>query len=99
MKKLKTPNIPSKFRITSKVDYEVLFVNEFPKDNTQVGEMRPQEKQIVIKNGQSNSELISTTIHEIFHCFSEEYNIGLTEKQVEKLEQATYRFLRLNGVL
>ncbi len=99
MKKVKTPVIPSKVRITAKVTYEVLFTDEFLAGPHLLGEMRPTEKQIVIKNGQSDTELAKTYIHELFHAISDENDIKLTEKQVRKLENAVYRFFRLNGIL
>ena len=98
MSKVKTPILPSHIRVTSKVTYEVLFTDTF-KDESVVGEMRKDARQIVIKNGQSNKELISTYIHEVLHVLSDENDVKLTESQVGKLELAIYRFLRLNGIL
>lgn len=91
--------IPSKVRITQKVSYEVLYVDEFP-DPRDVGECRPTEKQIVIKNGQSDTETYKTFLHELFHSFSFEYQgLNLTENQVQKLEEAFYRYQRLNKLI
>lgn len=98
-KKLKSITIPTSVRITPKVTYEVLFSDEISSGPDVLGEMRPVEKQIIIKNGQSQTELVKTTIHEIIHAISDENDIGLTETQVRKLENAVYRVLRLNGVL
>lgn len=91
--------IPPKVRITSKVSYEVLFVDEFPNPRT-LGECRPNEKQIVLKNGQSDTEIYKSYVHELFHSFSFEYpGLNLTEKQVQKLEEAMYRYERLNNIV
>lgn len=91
--------IPSKVRITSKISYEILFVDEFS-DPSCLGECRPNEKQIVLKNGQSDTEIYSCYIHELLHSFSFEYkDLNLTEKQVQKLEEAMYRYQRLNGII
>lgn len=91
--------IPPKVRITSKVSYEVLFVDEFSNPRT-LGECRYDAKQIVIKNGLSDTENYKTYLHELFHAFSFEYpGLELTEKQVQKLEEAMYRYERLNNIV
>lgn len=91
--------IPPKVRITRKVDYEVVYVDSFT-DPRQVGEARPEVKQIVIKNGLSDTETYKTFLHELFHCFSFEYpELVLTEKQVILLEEAFYRYERLNKII
>lgn len=91
--------IPSSVRITSKVTYEIVFIEAFP-DPKQVGECRLGEhKQIVIKSGQSPTETFLTCLHEISHSLSDEYGIGLTESQVLKLERALFNILKLNKLL
>ncbi len=91
--------IPSIVRATRHISYEVLYVEEF-KDKTQVGECRPNEKQIVLKNKESQTETFKTFIHEICHMISfEQPGLNLTEKQVRALEEGLYRVLKLNGVL
>jgi hypothetical protein len=98
-KKLKRVAIPNSVRITPKVTYEVLFSDEISSGPDIMGEMRPVEKQIIIKNGQSNTELVKTFIHELIHALSDENDVGMTETQVRKMETAVYKFLRLNGAL
>lgn len=98
MKRVKKPNIPSSVRITPEIAYEIVYVDEF-KDGNTLGEMRPQTRQIAILNGQSNTELTKTFIHEVLHAISDENEINLTEKQVLKLENALYRVLRLNEII
>ena len=91
--------IPSRVRVTKKVTYEILFVDEF-KDNSQVGECRPEEKQILIKNNISDTETFKTFIHEVMHSLSfETKKLNLTEGQVEKLEEGIFRLLKLNKLL
>lgn len=98
-KKLKSITIPTSVRITPKVTYEVLFSDEISSGPDVLGEMRPVEKQIIIKNGQSNTEMAKTYIHEVLHAISDENDVKLTEQQVRKLENALWRFLRLNNLL
>ena len=86
-----------KSRITSKIEYETLFIDKFPNDDTQVGECRLDTKQIILKQNQSPTEMLKTYFHECIHAASEEYKLNLTEKQVSGLEEAVYKFLRLNG--
>lgn len=90
--------IPALIRITAKIAYEVLFVEDF-KDGKTAGECRWDLKQIVIKNGMSKTETVKTFIHETIHAIDGENKIGLTETQVLKLEEGIYRTLRLNGWL
>lgn len=92
--------IPATVRITRNVSYEVLYTDDFVKDRKQVGEMRPDVKQIVIKNGQSDTETYKTFLHELFHALSNEYaGMNLTERQVQLLEEAFYRYERLNKIV
>lgn len=91
--------IPSTIRITRKVNYEILWVDNFPNPK-QVGECRFDPKQIVLKKNEPPVETLKSFIHELFHAFSFEYpGMNLTEKQVIMLEEAVYRFLKLNKFL
>lgn len=92
--------IPSKVRITSKVSYEIVFIDAFTADK-QVGECRYEAKQIVLKNGESDTETWSTFLHEVAHAMSFEYGdkAPLTETQVIWLEKAIKNFLRLNKLV
>src|SRR5258708_2712337 len=91
--------IPSSIRVTAKVAYELLWLKEFPKDPNQLGECRPTEKQIVINLNQTDIERLKCIIHECYHMLDLENEIGLTETQVLKLEEATYKFLKLNKII
>lgn len=98
-KKLKD-KIPPKVRVTSKLSYEVVFIDAFPNEN-QVGECRYNEKQIVIKTGLSDSETWGTFLHELAHAWSFEYGgkNPLTETQVIWLEKALKNCIRLNNLV
>jgi hypothetical protein len=76
-----------------------VYIDSFPDYPQQLGEMRPDIQQIVIKNGQSATETAKSILHEVIHAISDENDIGLTEKQVEDLEDAVWRFLKLNKIL
>lgn len=68
--------------------YAISWVDEFPKDHTQLGEtVFGDQKQIKININQSIKEAVHTYWHEILHCLSEEYKANLTEKQVLALEK------------
>lgn len=92
--------IPPRVRITSKVSYEIVYSDAFPMEK-QVGECRPNEPhQIVIKNGQSDTETFKTFLHEFWHSVSAEYpGINLTENQTLALEHATFKVLKLNKLI
>jgi len=97
-KKLKLPKIPSHVRVSPKETFEVVFTDSFTDPRT-VGEMRLDTKQIVIKNGQSESEIFKTYIHELLHLLSDTNDAKLTERQVGIMEKAIWRFLRLNNFI
>lgn len=87
--------IPPKVKIKNNCYYEVVWVTEFPKDKRQLGETRYDTKQILINTNQSDKETVGTFFHESFHAFGHEYDIGLTEPQIIKLENALYYMLQL----
>ena len=94
-KRIKYPSIPSHVRVTAKRTYEVVHIEEFK--GQFLGECRFDPPQIVLKKGQTPKEEFSTFIHELCHAISEEYKVGLTEKQVLALEKGLLNFLKLNG--
>lgn len=97
MARRKYPDIPSHVRITARRDYEVTYIDTFKNDPEQLGECRLEPPQIVIKTEQPPGEKFSTFIHETIHALDFEDKIGLTEKQVLKLERGIFRMLKLNG--
>lgn len=68
-------------------EYEIVWVDTF-KDETIEGETRFNSSQIVLKMDKDNKEVVHTFFHELLHAASEEYDVGLTEKQVKKLEKS-----------
>lgn len=79
-------NIPHRIKIGT-TEYEVLYVDDF-KDGATAGETRWDPPQIIIKNGMSAKETVHTAFHEFIHAVSAEYDVNLTESQVEALEQS-----------
>lgn len=81
-------NIPSSVKI-GKSTYEIVWVNDFHKDEHQLGESRfGALKQIVINLNQPIKEAVHTYWHEVVHAISYEYDINMTEKQVRKFEKS-----------
>ena len=67
----------------------MLWINDFHKDEDQLGESRfGALKQIVINLNQPIKEAVHTYWHEVIHAISAEYDINLTEKQVRKFEKS-----------
>lgn len=91
--------IPNRVRITQKVSYEIVFIDNFTTSDSTLGECRFDTKQIVINQNQSNTEKLKTVLHEIVHAIALENNIALTETHVLGLEDGIWRFLKLNGLL
>lgn len=80
-------NIPSSIKIGTST-YEILWVQEFHKDNHQLGESRFGElKQIVISLNQPIKEAVHTYWHEVIHAISVEHGANMTEKQVRSFEK------------
>lgn len=90
--------IPNKVQVTSKVFYEILWTPSIHKAEDCYGIMRPDAKQIVITQGYPPKATVTTYLHEAIHAFSEEYEVGLTESQVRKLEKALHYVLKEGNV-
>lgn len=90
--------IPQTVQVSRKGKYEVLWTDKIKEDDRTLGETRFDPKQIVIKTGQTYKESVSTYLHEFLHAVSEEYEVGLTEKQVRALEKAVYFVLKEGNV-
>lgn len=81
-------SIPAKIIIGKSV-YKIFWVDEYPKDNKQLGETNFSPiKYISININQTVKESVMTYWHEILHAMSYEYNANLTEKQVLALEKS-----------
>ena len=88
--------IPTHVRIKD-VEYEILYTNDF-KDGETLGETRLNTKQIVLKTNETDKETVHTYIHECLHAVSEEFDVGLTETQVRKLEKSLTNFLTSGNI-
>lgn len=90
-------HIPNKVQVSSGVVYEILWVDEFI-DNTNVGECRYDQQQVVLKKGLSHKQTLETYIHELLHLFSHEYGVDLSEQDVLKLEKIIPFILKENNI-
>lgn len=86
--------IPHKLQVTSRVFYEVLSSPKIVGGEDCYGVMRPDLKQIILTEGMTPKNRVTTYLHEVVHAFSEEYDIGLTEAQVQKIEKTVYYLLK-----
>jgi hypothetical protein len=106
-------SIPPRIRITAKVTYEVRWTESFrPAPETDeyytadyAGECDYHKKQITLLLGKPPRQTYMSFIHEVLHaiCFEAAKNTPLqkkplTEGQVEALEQAFSRILKLNKI-
>lgn len=89
--------LPSHIRVTSKSSYELLEIEDF-KEGDRDGECRPTPQQIIVRKGLSPSNKFSTYVHETIHALNFEYEIGLSEAQVLKLEAAIMKLGILNKI-
>lgn len=78
--------IPASVKVGPRIHYEVLWTNQFENPDL-MGEMRPDNRQIVIKSGLSPKETVTTFFHEWLHAVSDENEAALTEQQVSQLEK------------
>lgn len=78
--------IPTHITI-NKRNYEILWCESFA-DPDVLGEKRVDPCQIVLKTGESDKETVMTFGHELIHAIADEYQAGITESQVQKLERA-----------
>ena len=92
-------NIPHSIRIKSKVKYEVVWSDLIQEDNKTLAMCRYEEKQIVIKNGQSETDNWKCFIHEVCHAIEFEYRIPIPHKIIYLLEDAIFKLIKLNGWL
>ena len=77
--------IPKSFNIGKK-EFKVYWLNEFP-DKKQVGESDWNNKLMQLKRDETYKDTVHTYIHECLHLFSDEFEIKLSEKQVQGLEK------------
>jgi hypothetical protein len=91
-------NIPSSIKIGKSI-YEIVWLNDFHKDEHQLGESRfGPLKQIVINLNQPIKEAVHTYFHELIHVLSYEYDANLTENQVRSLERGLKDIIRPGNI-
>jgi len=88
--------VPHKIRITSKISYEILYADVIKDDPTCHGHCCPEKKQIILKNGLSDSNIAKALIHEIIHCAEFETKTPIPHKITYALEEGFYKMLKLN---
>lgn len=87
--------IPKTFK-AGKNTFKVQWVEEFPKDKDQIGESDYNNKVISIIKDRSYKQTVYTYIHEVIHIFSDEFELKISEKQVQGLEKTLHFWLK-NG--
>lgn len=90
--------IPAFVKITRRVTYEVIWVDDFA-DGETLGECRYATKQIALLKSMKPVEMWMTFIHEVLHALSFHNDVGLTERQVLNLEKGIERMLRANKLI
>lgn len=89
-------NIPESVKILYK-KYNIEIVdNLHDESNDLYGQIEYIQQEIRLNSGSSEEQQKATLIHEVIHGLDEMYNIGLKEKQVEKLGNAFYMLIRDN---
>lgn len=86
--------IPKSFK-AGRTNFKVNFVDKF-EDGNYLGLSDWNKNSIYIKKNQTKKELVKTYIHECLHIFSDEFDLKLSEKQVQGLEK-TLHFWISNG--
>lgn len=88
--------IPGSVKILYK-EYEIEEVdNLHDTDGELYGQIQYLPQKIHLNSGSSEEQKKATLIHEIMHGLDEMYNIGLGEKQIEKLGNAVYMLIKDN---
>ena len=90
--------VSTKVRINKRSTYTIVWVDGFadPKDDAWCVY---KKNQIIIRKGMPPRQLLFTFIHELLHAVQYEYDVGMTERQVDKLETAIGKVSALNGWL
>lgn len=90
-------SIPNKIRTKARTAFDVLWQNDLRSNAGQrwFGVTNFEPNQIIISSDQSDKEAVYTFFHEFLHAIDDSYEVGLTEKQVRKLEKALPYFKEL----
>ena len=85
--------IPVSIQLTRTIKYVITWTRSDPSLD-HIGRTHTDTKQIVVNMDLKPKMAVHTYIHEVIHAISEEYEVGLTEKQVLALEKALYFILK-----
>jgi len=85
--------IPARVQVGARRFFEIVWVQSFS-DPSIFGETRFSPDQIALRAVDSEKEICHTYYHELLHAFSDQYEVGLTEAQVMKLEKALHYILK-----
>lgn len=88
---------PTQIRVSRGKLYEVHWTQAFPNDPKKVGECHPVSRVITLKLNESEEDTWWTLFHEIVHAINFEAELGLTEKQVTRLEKSLVSIFRSLG--
>lgn len=91
--------IPHRVRIKARVAYDVVYADVIQDDPDCLGLCDFENRQIIIKNGQSEKETLKTFAHELFHSWEHEFKITIKHKDIYLLEDAVFNFLTLNKLI
>lgn len=88
-------NIPTKLRIAKRKFFDILWIDSLfdTVGNKLFGKTDFEKNQIILNKDQSDKETVETVWHEFCHALDHDDEMGLTEAQVVKLEEA-YPFIR-----
>lgn len=98
--KKKVTQIPSKVQIAPKLFYDIVWQKELvnASGHKLCGLTDFTNKLITIQMDMPAKLTIETYLHEVTHAMSEEYELGLTENQVLKIEHALPYVLKKNNL-
>lgn len=92
-------NIPESVNILYK-KYDIEMVDNLHDEKGDLyGQIRYLPEKIYLNSAAKEQQMKATLIHEVIHAMDEMYNIGLKEKQVEKLGNAFYMLIEDNPEL
>lgn len=82
-------NIPHKVKVAPKEFFEILWSDCLADTQGKkiYGRTEFDPKQIIINVDQADKDAVLTYFHEFIHALDDQHEIGLTEKQVIKLEK------------
>jgi|SRR3954469_6839006 len=91
---LKIRDYPKDFQIGDSI-WNLRFVRSLGQTETTItwGLCDPSEQTIYVRLGQTPTERLKTTLHEILHAIEEEYGLTLPHRLIHQLEDPLARFL------